>query len=543
MSPQQPVLGIDLGTTYSAVAVIDEYGRPEIVRNSDSEATTPSVVYFESADSIITGKEAKRVSKVYPDDTKSLVKRQMGDEVTFTFHGVEHYPESVSALILKRLVSDAFETLGIAPVDPIQVVITVPAYFGIAQKQATRNAGAIAGLDVLAIIPEPVAAALAYGVRAGTDAKTIFVYDLGGGTFDTTILRIRPEQIEVVAIDGDKSRGGVDWDTELINYAVEQFREQKSPDLDPEDDEQFMQGLALDVEEAKKSLSSRQSVNLAMSFAGASLKLEVTRELFESLTSYLLESTLVIVDRTIASAKAKDPSLTIDEVLLVGGSSKMPLVSAKLEERMGVKPIIADPDLSVAKGAAIYSTLNLVVEPEPEPEPVSTNGSDPRMLRGESAPPSHASGSTDRVRNALPKAFGIAVWDDTRNDEYVDWLVPANASLPVERIGQTYKLAQDNTTALVITLFEQATEVPSERIEDNVNVTPDGGAVISGIPNLPKGTPIEVEIEIDHEGLAHISAFIPATGQRLDIPVQIKGLEQQQIDEMTEVVSRLKVAD
>jgi molecular chaperone DnaK (HSP70) len=540
MSPQQPVLGIDLGTTYCAVAVIDEFGRPEIVRNSDSEATTPSVVYFESADSIITGKEAKRVSKVYPDETKSLVKRQMGDEVTYSFHGVVHHPESVSAIILNRLVADAFESLGIQPQEPVQVVITVPAYFGIAQKQATRNAGEIAGLEVLAIIPEPVAAALAYGARAGTEAKTIFVYDLGGGTFDTTILRIQPDQIEVVAIDGDKSRGGVDWDNELINYAVEQFREQKSPDLDPEDDEQFMQGLALDVEEAKKSLSSRQTVNLAMSYAGASLKLEVTRELFESQTSYLLESTLDIVDRTMAAAKAKEPDLTIDEVLLVGGSSKMPLVSAKLEERLGIKPIVADPDLSVAKGAAIYTTLNLVVGDDLGDD--TGGGSDPLMLRGDTGPGGHVSGSTDRVRNVLPKAFGIVVWDLNRDTEYVDWLVPANASLPVERIGQTYALAQDNTTSLHIRLFEQATEVPSERLEDNVNITPDEGAMIVGIPNLPQGTPIEVEIEIDHEGLAHISAQIPSTGQKLDIPVQIRGLEQHQIDAMTEVVSRLTVS-
>jgi molecular chaperone DnaK (HSP70) len=527
----QPILGIDLGTTYSAVAVIDEFGRPEVLLNSDSESTTPSVVFFESSDSILVGREAKRVSKVSPDDTEQLIKRIMGEQHELDHFGVAHTPESISGIILKHLVEGAFEQLHLEPEQPVRAVITVPAYFGSKEKEATKIAAEIAKLDVVALLAEPVAAALAYGVRYGTDAKTIFVYDLGGGTFDTTILKVRPDQLEVIAIDGHRRLGGADWDALLIDWALNEFKSQASPDSDPEDDEQFLQNLALDVEEAKKSLSRKSSVNLGLSFAGASLKLTLTREKLEELTGALVETTLDIVDRTIAAGQQKDPDLKIDEILLVGGSSQMSLVGQRLEERLGIKPVLNDPDLAVAKGAAFYTTLKL------EPAATPTRGG---SLSGETDDPKGdgAQGSTAHVVNVLPRALGIEVVDDDGRP-MVDWLVLANSRLPVDTISKSYGLAQDNTTAIPIHLFEQETEVPSDRLEDNREVTPPTGAVITGLPRLPKGSPIEVQIDINHEGLASISAYEPTTGQRLKIPVQLDGLAQERIDELAEVIGAM----
>ena len=526
----QPILGIDLGTTYSAVAVIDEFGRPEVLLNSDSESTTPSVVFFESPDSILVGREAKRVSKVSPDDTELLIKRLMGEKHELDHFGVAHTPESISGVILKHLVEGAFEQLHLEPEPPVKAIITVPAYFGSREKEATKNAAKIANIEVVALLAEPVAAALAYGVRFGTEPKTIFVYDLGGGTFDTTILTVRPDQLEVIAIEGHRRLGGADWDVLLIDWALTEFRAQASPDIDPGDDEQFMQNLALDVEEAKKSLSKKTSVNLGISFAGASLKLTLTREKLEELTGALIETTLEIVERTMKAAELKVPGITIDEILLVGGSSHMSLVTQRLEARFGIKPVLSDPDLAVAKGAAVYTTLELKPAPSPEDRK--------RGLGGETEADTSEQGSTASVVNVLPRALGIQVVDDDGNPE-VDWLVLANSRLPIDTISKTYGLAQDNTTAIPIHLFEQETEVPSYRLEDNREVTPASGAIITGLPRLAKGSPIEVQIDVNHEGLASISAYEPATGQRLKIPVQLEGLAQERIDELADVVGAM----
>ncbi len=212
--------GIDLGTTYSCVARIDDTGRPEIIKNAVGDDTTPSVVFFEQPDHVVVGKDAKDNAKLRPDLVVSLIKRQMGRQFEVTAHGTAHTPESVSALILRELARAASESCGEEVRD---VVITVPAYFGVAERDATRKAGAIAGLNVLSIVDEPVAAALHYDAVSSGGTRTLFVYDLGGGTFDTTVIRVSPEEIVVVCTDGDHHLGGADWDDRLREYLLEQF--------------------------------------------------------------------------------------------------------------------------------------------------------------------------------------------------------------------------------------------------------------------------------------------------------------------------------
>src|SRR3954447_8015438 len=231
--------GIDLGTTYSVIAYIDETGRPAVVRGAmDSKETVPSVVYFENADNVVVGAQAKNVAMVYPDRVVQRVKRSMGQERHWEFDGRTYTPESISALILKQLAQDAATY---TRQDVNDVVITVPAYFGMLERDATANAGRIAGLNVIGIVPEPVAAALQYDVAGQGGERTVLVYDLGGGTFDNTVIRISPEAVQVVCTDGDQELGGVDWDDRLIDHLVEEFVAVAKPAEDPRDDTAFMQ--------------------------------------------------------------------------------------------------------------------------------------------------------------------------------------------------------------------------------------------------------------------------------------------------------------
>src|SRR5215470_1557563 len=226
--------GIDLGTTYSCISLVDKTGRPVVLKSADGEDTTPSVVYFESPDNVVVGRQAKDSAVLFPDLVAELVKREMGRDVHYTFHGQEHPPESISALILRELARAAQQQTDEVVED---VVITVPAYFGVLEREATRKAGQIAGVNVLDVLAEPVAAALAYqAVGQGDGVRHIFVYDLGGGTFDTTVIRLDGDDVQVVCTDGNSRLGGADWDSKIIDFLLRGFTDQY-PNLDPGGDE------------------------------------------------------------------------------------------------------------------------------------------------------------------------------------------------------------------------------------------------------------------------------------------------------------------
>ena len=351
------VFGIDLGTTYSCIARIriDGTTKAEVIRNNEGDYMTPSVVSFEG-DSVIVGNAAKTEATLNSDTTVMLVKTLMGkSNFAIRYNGEDRTPEEISSYILRKLAKDASEQLGVEVKD---VVITCPAYFGIAERVATKNAGIIAGLNVLEIISEPIAAALFYGCAKEQDEKTILVYDLGDETFDVTIMRISSNKIEIICSDGDHDLGGKKWNDILIRYLVDQFIKKTGHDV--EFDEYAVQDLRLKAEKIKKQLISKNQIGYIMEVAGNIEKIFITRDKFDEITSTLLDETLKKTEEAIEVARKKGYG-KIDEILLVGGSTRMLQVKKALTEKFSESKIkILEPDKAVVKGAAIHA-LNIYV--------------------------------------------------------------------------------------------------------------------------------------------------------------------------------------
>jgi molecular chaperone DnaK (HSP70) len=358
------VYGIDLGSTSSRIAGINAAGRPVVLTSAVGENDTPSVVYFESPENAVVGREAKDCAGLFPVE---LIKRQMGQDVHYSFHGKDYTPESISALILRELARAAQEQTGEEVRD---VVITVPAYFGTPEREATRKAGKIAGLNVLAVLDEPVAVALDYQRHSEkTGTQHIFIYDLGGGTFDTTVVRIDGENIQIVCTDGSHHLGGADWDGAIIDFLLRGFGEQY-PQLDPIGDEQFMQELATSAERLKKALSATTSRKCTVRFGDSIVQFELTRDHLEQLTSELLERAMEITERTITAARQMGVE-RFDDVLLVGSMTLTPTIARTLKARFGLEARLQDPHLAVAKGAALFALMKKVkvsMPNEDEPE-------------------------------------------------------------------------------------------------------------------------------------------------------------------------------
>jgi len=328
------ILGIDLGTTNSAFAVM-EGGDPEIIVNGEGERTTPSVVAFQDGEQLV-GKPAKNQAVQNPDGTVESIKRHMGEEYSVSLDGEEYTPEQVSAMILQKIKRDAEDYLG----EEIErAVITVPAYFSDRQRQATKDAGEVAGFDVERIINEPTAAAIAYGLDDESE-QTVLVYDLGGGTFDVSILDLGGGVYEVVATNGDNDLGGDDWDEAIVDWLADDFQREHGIDL--RDDRQALQRLYDAAEEAKVELSSRKETTITLPFIAADdegpkdLEASLTRAKFESLTDDLVERTVEPTEQALSDAGLSRQD--IDEVILVGGSTRMPMIQEKVEELAAQEP-------------------------------------------------------------------------------------------------------------------------------------------------------------------------------------------------------------
>lgn len=530
----EKVFGIDLGTTYSAIAFVNEFGQAEVITNLEGDTTTPSVVHFENESNYVVGKEAKNGAVVYHETTVSLIKREMGEKSERIFFGKPYYPETISSLILKELVNGAREATGI---DTNKVVITVPAYFGLGEKEATTQAGRIAGLEVVGIVTEPVAAALSVGIK-GEETRCLLVYDLGGGTFDCTIMEMGPEKIDVVVVDGNRRLGGADWDLRLFDLVAQKFMAQAGLTQDPTDDEDFAQRLLGDVEACKKTLTKKERATVKCFNADAVEMVEITREEFESVTASLVNETLDIVQRALDSAQSKRPGLTIDDFLLVGGSSKMPMIHDGLVNRFGwtLKP--TDYDLAVAKGAAIYGE-GLSDHPTPVPD-VTTATSDEAAEFDAAAPKVlKLHGRSVTVSNALSRAFGIQMIRDTSSGEaelYVEFLAHSQASLPLS-IEETAFTYAEGTTEISLRIFEQSGEVASDRIADNRELTPDTGAAFTGLPHLPKESPIHITLNVDAEGLATVHAFEPTSGQKIKLNARLSAMQASDEEDAKAIVA------
>ncbi|MDQ4104562.1 MAG: Hsp70 family protein [Actinomycetota bacterium] len=543
------VFGIDLGTTYSAIAYIDETGRPTVCRNDNNAEITPSVVQFETPTNVVVGESAKQSAFIDADSVVSLIKRQMGEDREYEFHGEVHTPESISALVLRRLATDAANYTS-GPVD--QVVISVPAYFGARQKEATQKAGLIAGLDVVGILPEPVAAAVHYDLTKGGADKTVLVYDLGGGTFDTTVIRVGANEITVMCTDGDTNLGGADWDARLRDHLLERFVDQAAPPESPEEDAEFLQEVANKAEEVKKQLSVQESRPVQLRFAGAAARIEVTRAEFETMTADLLDRTIEIVRRTLDTLEQRSPGAVIDEVLLVGGSTRMPMVSARLAKEFGWDPKLHDPELAVAKGAAIFALSRVVYRMQQEAKEGA--GSDVEAQRAAAKVVTDVARryglpeatvkalSAKKTRSVLPKAFGVGMQDRDTGRNYVTHLAFANDPLPTgDRTVVAETLRHDQTTCL-IELYEQAGTVVSDELSAN-NPLDNGSGVIRGIPPQPVGqyAKIDIVMSINEDGLLQLRATERSTGHDVVIEVTI-GLSAEQLEEAIDTVSKISIS-
>jgi molecular chaperone DnaK len=540
------VYGIDLGTTYSAIAYVDESGRTSVCRNVDNLETIPSVVYFEGESNVVVGSVAKDSAILHRDRVVSLIKRQMGTSAVFDFDGVTYTPESISALILKQLAQDAASFSGS---DVVKVVVTVPAYFGMLEKDATKNAGKIAGLDVIGIVPEPVAAALHYEATTGATDKTVLVYDLGGGTFDTTVIKVAQDRIQVVCTDGDDRLGGADWDARLRDHLLAEFTDQVPPDTDPESDEEFLQSLSTIAENTKKQLSNVESRPVALRGAGVSARIDVTRAQFEEMTKDLLDKSIDVVHRTLATLEQKEPGAVIDEVLLVGGSTSMPAVKERLHAEFGWDAQLHDPHLAVAKGAALYA-LGRVVHTVVDDARQQAGSADEADRRASDAvkelevrtgiAAATLSGLDKETQNVLPKAFGVKLFDLDTDDYYVEHLVHANDTLPITDRRLSAATVAEGQRAIEVELYEQSGAVPGPAMTDNKFLN-DGQDTITGLPPLPKGSPVDIAMSVDDEGLLTVSATEPSTGKDLTIKVRVSLMSSEEVTEAASVVSALTV--
>lgn len=543
------VFGIDLGTTYSAIAYIDETGRPTVCRNDNNAEITPSVVQFETPTNVVVGEAAKQSAFIDADRVVSLIKRHMGEDREYEFHGEVYTPESISALILRRLATDAGNYTG-GPVE--QVVISVPAYFGARQKEATYQAGLIAGLDVVGILPEPVAAAVHYDITKGGAGKTVLVYDLGGGTFDTSVIDVGASEITVICTDGDTNLGGADWDARIRDHLLERFVAQAAPSEPPDDDAEFLQEIANKAEEVKRQLSSQESRPVQVRFAGAAARIDVTRAEFETMSKDLLDRTIEIVRRTLDTLQQRSPGATIDEVLLVGGSTRMPMVSARLAEEFGWDPKLHEPELAVAKGAAIFALSRVVYKMQRDArQRASSDAAAQRAADQVITDVARQYGmseetvkqlSAKKTSSVLPKAFGVGMHDRDSGRDYVKHLALANDPLPTGDRTLAAETIRHDQTEVLIQLYEQAGTLVSDELSAN-NPLDDGSGRITGIPPQPTGTfaKIDIAMSIDEDGLLQLRATERSTGKELVIKVTV-GLSTDQIGQAADAVSKISIS-
>ncbi|WP_028128956.1 Hsp70 family protein [Selenomonas sp. AE3005] len=585
------VFGIDLGTTYSCIAYVDENGMPTVVKNMEGDNTTPSVVFFEDENNVTVGQVAKENAVIEPQKTVSFVKEHMGkDDFDFAPYGQKISPEEVSSHILRKVTKDAAEQLGTEVKD---VVITCPAYFGTAECLATKHAGEIAGLNVLAIIREPAAAALSYLTRQQGSDKTVLVYDLGGGTFDVTVMKIASDgRAEIVCYEGDQALGGQHWDKAVVDYLKDEFQEQHSDmqedDWLPED----LQELRNKAEKAKKELSGRGQTKVTLNVAGRRAQIELTREIFDSLTQSLLNRSIDCTDRAIAMAMAKKQGTganegvedavfnrtleqvrndsktaaktVIDEILLVGGSTRMPQVATALTERYDIPQQILDPDEAVAKGAAISALAEYEgrVEHWQEQQKNGTFDMQDEEIKEEAAKYQTAAtvkttsipgfknnkvSIRQAVTMASTKSYALKVVVN-HEEEKCQNLIIKNAKMKNGEIVVTQRFGTDEANQMnaQIMVYESDMSVEYYDVNEIENGNADElGTVTLELPgNLPADSPLDVTFKLTKEGILEVTAKDVTNGGELFVTMQATAgsmLSAEEVKKLKEKSQRIAV--
>ena len=504
-------VGIDLGTTYSAVACVDEYGKPMVIKNADGQTTTPSVIFVDPPNYVV-GEVALQSTMTDPGRVVQFVKRFMGVPDYRVMVGEYSFsPEFLSSIILRKIAQEAQDELG----EPVTAaVITVPAYFTEAQRHATYEAGQLAGLNVLRIINEPTAAALSYGISRRGQKRNILVYDLGGGTFDVTILAIDNDSLNVLAVGGDPHLGGKDWDDRIMNFIEEELQEKFGYEMEP--DPSLEAELRLKAEAAKRQLTGRPSVPITFKAKRSidtgsgtmdtfiPVRVELTREEFEKRTQDLLSRTELLLENVLHQSGLSWDD--ISETLCVGGSSRMPMVRDMLTRITGKRALLHDPDECVAKGAALQAAL---------------------LSEDESV-------GAVSVGHVLAHSLGVAT---ARGDEMViDHIIPSLTPLPCSQVRDGYTTTIDNQSTVQVRIYEGESKDP-----DAYSTGPIGVFNLDVAPPRPKGQPkISVEFRCDENGRIMALARDRDTGRESRTMISLVG--ERQDNEIEEEASLLSQA-
>jgi len=515
------IVGIDLGTTFCAVAHLDDRGRPVTIPNREGEVLTPSAVYLTGTGEAVVGQPALDVALEQPDKVAMLVKRQMGRaDYGRLVTGRAFRPETLSAVILRKLIQDAEQHLG----KIAQAVITVPAYFDDSRRKATIDAGRIAGLEVLDILDEPSAAALAYTFQQSAAAhlapgdlppdaaKTILVYDLGGGTFDVTLVKLGKKRFQTLGIEGDVRLGGKDWDDRLVNHVAEQFRQTHGSD--PRTDEQSMAMLDSSAERAKRTLSKVDSATITCTHDGKKMTVPITRAEFENLTRDLLLRTRLTSQQVINQAGMKWDQ--VEKVLMVGGSTHMPATGRMLKELTGKEP---DRSLAVsevvARGAAVHAGIVAA-------------------RRAKEANIAH-SAVLDGIVEISVNAHSLGVEVRQADQRLNNRLVVKNTQLPAS-VSRIYYTAQENQTKVRVRVLQGEAQQAEACM-------PVGECWIDGLPaNLPKGSPVQVRCALAANGLIEVTAVDMTSGRMAKAELKrTGGLSDEEIAEEAAWVAGLRV--
>ena len=483
MSKDTPAVGIDLGTTFSAVAHLDDLGRPVTLVNAEGDLVTPSVVLFEGSN-VVVGKEAIKAIATEAQSVAQCAKRELGAR---TFHknlqGRKYPPEAIQAFVLNKVKLDAQRHLGKFR----KVVITVPAYFDEVRRKATQDAGYMAGLEVLDIINEPTAAAIAHGFLRGflsreggtNKPRKLLVYDLGGGTFDVTVMEIRGDEFLALATDGDVQLGGQDFDQRLVDFVSEEFI--RKYDLDPREDPNTAGRLWREAEDAKRTLSARMKASINCDYKGQAVRLEISREKFEEITHDLLDRTQFTARQTLQAAGLSWKDM--DDVLLVGGSTRMPMVAKTLREISGKEPDSSVAvDEAVAHGAALHAGILLA------------------KSRGESP--------VVKIKNVNSHSLGVVATDARTSRKRNAVVIPRNTPLPVtaKRIFRTQKAGQ---TSILVQIVEGESASPDD-------CSQIGKCVVRDLPrNLAAQTPIDVRFRYEDNGRLTVHVNVAGTDREL----------------------------